>query len=225
MNAEVLVQKIEATTSPVRGVFYESTLKKARSLDRSQVQAFLSQWYAFSSFIPELLSLYAAKAENELERTNIVENLYSELGLDNGRVSHPQMLFDLIQQATGLPPDRCHSSQATGEFIENLRSSVNTQSPAYNAGLFRGLEHVAYDILDVLKEILVKSGNPHLVGHPYITIHEKIEAQHIDKTEENIAMHGRRREEVDAGFNYVMNQWETFWKSAYLQLIGLQKNA
>ncbi len=224
MNAEVLIQKI-TNVSPVRGAYYDSTLKKAKSLAPNQVQIFLSQWYAFSSFIPELLSMYAAKAENELERANIVENLYSELGLDNGRVSHPQMLYDLIKQSTGLPPDRYHSSQATSEFIESLRSSVNNQSPAYNAGLFRGLEHVAYDILDVLKEILVKSGNPHLVEHPYITIHEKIEAQHIDKTEENIAMHGRNREEVDAGFNFVMDQWENFWKSAYLQLMGSQKNA
>lgn len=89
----------------------------------------------------------------------------------------------------------------------------------FNSVVLLGLEHVAYDILSVLKEILIKSGYPQLVGHRYITLHEEIEAMHIKSIEENIFQYPNNQAEVSVGFQYVMNQWQGFWSCAYSTLV------
>lgn len=209
-----------AESCPVKSPEYHLTLARANQINPGSARVFLSQWYAFSASIPELLCACAMKAVSEAERANIVTNLYSELGLDSDGVSHPELLKDLIHQATGGLPDGEIVTQSTRAFLDRLRTAVLNGDPAFNAGALRALEAVAYSILDVLKEILVKSGNRALVGHAYITIHEEIEAVHIDNTEENISFHQGKEELVSHGYSVMMNEWRAFWSSAYDSLTG-----
>ena len=92
-------------------------------------------------------------------------------------------------------------------------------TPAFNSGVLLGLEYVAYDILGVLKKILIKAGCPHLVNHPYITVHEAIEAMHIESTEENADLYQDEQASVTAGFEHTMKLWAGFWASAYGMLV------
>lgn len=205
--------------SPVKNTAYFDSLSSASSLNPAKAREFLIQWYAFSCFIPKLLSLCAYKSESEPERMAVLENLYSELGKDhkNGQ-THPELLRDLIEKAYSLTPSAASASKTTKSFLSSLETKVLTSGSAYVCGLLQGLEHVAYDILDVLKEILTKTGNAELVNHPYIYIHEEIEKQHIANTEHCVNFHEDKPDQVKAGFNEIMVLWEAFWTDAYASL-------
>jgi hypothetical protein len=209
-----------AATSPVKNEIYESTLKSMKALGRAETHRFLSQWFAFSAVMPELLSICAIKATTESERANIITNLHSELGLDGDGISHPQLLKDLILKVTGVEPSGADITGETRAFIEGLRTALLMGSAAANAGILQALEAVAYDILDVLKEIVTKSGNADLAAHPYIVIHEELEAMHIENTDENVKMHGAARVASEAGYAQMMRAWEAFWAAAYRDLVG-----
>lgn len=207
------------TLCPVKGSMYRQTLAIATDIKKPAVARFLSQWYAFSSSVPELLCIAAMKASCEEERSNIVANLYSELGLDSDGTSHPELLKDLIEQATGEVPSGGLISQDTRLFLEHLRRLMLEGSSAYNAGVMLALEAVAYSILSVLREILEKSGNAALTLHPYIVIHEEVEAGHIDNTEENIALYKDQMVEINQGYADMTCRWLNFWNSAYETLV------
>lgn len=207
-----------APSCPVKSEVYLATLKPMKTLGPAETHRFLSQWYAFSAVMPELLSICAMKATSESERANIIENLHSELGLDGVGISHPDLLRDLIFKATGAEPNGAVVSEETRTFIEGLRMALLMGSAAVNAGILQALEAVAYNILDVLKEIVSKSGNAALTAHPYIVIHEEIEAMHIENTDENVKLHGAARASAEAGYMQMMRAWESFWASAYHDL-------
>lgn len=215
MTTDVLGSELK---SPVMGELYLKTLAGSGALSAQAVREFLSQWHGFSSFIPRFLCLAAYKAETEEERLNVLENLNSELGMDGGSTAHAEMLRDLIERATGNEPQSRDIKPSTAAFLETLEQTVLTNSAAFNSGVMAGLEHVAYDILSVLKEILSKCGRQELILHPYIVIHDEIEKIHIENTQENIGFHGNKKKEVDAGFKFIMRQWKIFWDSAYLLL-------
>lgn len=217
MNTSPVIS--EQIVSPVRGRAYNSTLGVLATISPDRARLFMAQWYAFSASIPAFLSLCAWRAGSELERRNIIINLHSELGLDGNEGTHPELLADLIVQATGEGPSLGDITDGTRAFILAMSDSVMRGSPAFNSGVLLGLEHVAYDILSVLKEILTKAGCPHLVGHRYITLHEEIEAMHIESTEENVSQYPDDQAAVSAGFEYVMSLWEGFWTSAYSTLV------
>lgn len=204
---------------PIKGRAYEATLDALATIERSNVATFLTQWFAFSTSVPVILCIAAEKASCELERKNIVTNLHSELGLDTDGPSHPALLSDLIEKATGTVPSPDFVSNGTHVFLKDLKNMMRDGSPAFNAGVMLALEAVAYDILSILKEILVKSGNNALVQHPYITIHEEVEADHIDNTEENIALHKDNVIDVNKGFTEMNALWRTFWSDAFLLLV------
>lgn len=211
---------LNAARCPVKSHLYEAILKPMATIGCQETHRFLSQWYAFSAVMPELLSICAMKAASESERANIIANLYSELGLDGDRTSHPEMLKDLIVSATGTAPSSVDIADETRSFIEGLRTALLMGNAAANAGILQALEAVAYNILDVLKEILVKSGNAALTTHPYIVIHEEIEARHIENTAENAKGHGAARASTDAGYAQMMRAWDSFWGAAYRTLAG-----
>ena len=149
------------------------------------------------------------KLKSEYEKTNIIINLHSELGLDvkEGK-SHPK-LSDLIVKATGKLPDEKVVSDTTKLFVGILLNTTMVNSSSFSQAFLLGLEQVAYDILNVLKEILKKSGNPNLMEHSYIVIHEQIEAMHIDNTEDNLA-HVSNYEEAVSGYKFVMSPMDYF---------------
>lgn len=207
-----------AASCPVKNEVYDTTLKPMKTLGRTETHRFLSQWYAFSAVMPELLSICAMKATSEPERANIITNLHSELGLDSDGTSHPELLKDLISKVTGTEPSGIDISDETRSFIEGLRMALLMGSAAVNAGILQALEAVAYNILDVLKEIVTKSGNAGLTAHPYIVIHEEIEAMHIENTSENVKLHGSARAASEAGYAQMMRAWEVFWGAAYRDL-------
>lgn len=207
-------------TCPVKSLGYERTLAKAGSISPVAARRFLSQWHAFSAAMPELLSVCAVRAGSDAERSNIVANLYSELGLDGDGVPHPELLKSMIEEATGAAPNPEDVTATTRRFVERLRAALFTGEPAFNAGVLLALEGVAYNILDVLKEILVKAGRPDVVRHPYITIHEAIEAHHIEHTEGNLELHMDRQDAVNAGYDLMMVAWSEFWADAYGLLVA-----
>lgn len=207
-----------AVTCPVKSEEYARMLKPRTWITQAKAYRFLSQWYAFSAVMPELLSICALKATTEGERANIITNLYSELGLDRDGCSHPELLKELILSATGTVPSSVDITDATRRFIESLRTALLMGTAASNAGILQALEAVAYNILDVLKEILAKSGNAHLCSHPYVKIHEEVEAQHIAKTTENVLQHGANRASIEAGYAQMMLAWQEFWNAAYCDL-------
>jgi hypothetical protein len=204
---------------PVKGLAYESTLGAATTIDRSNVATFMTQWYAFSANIPIILCVAAEKASCESERKNIVTNLHSELGLDTDGPSHPALLNDLIVKATGIVPTHNIVSRGTVVFLESLKKMLREGSPAQNAGIMLALEAVAYEIISILKEILAKSSNHALIQHPYITIHEEIEAEHINNTEQNISFHNDNMIEVNQGFIEMNMLWRSFWSNAFRTLV------
>ena len=208
--------------SPVKKKYYADIFQCKDKLSNHQVQFFAVQWYAFSSSITKLLALCAWKAETEEERANVVKNLYSELGLDvsNGK-THSELLKDLIENASNGELDTGQISPTTSTFISTINSAVLNRPPAFVAGFLLGLEHVAYDILEVLKGLLDKSGNGHLKEHPYIKIHEEVEAMHIDSTENTIDLYDDRRSEVEEGFVFIMKEWEQFWADAYIGMASV----
>lgn len=210
----------EAQSScPVKSTHYQRTLRAASSVNRNNVAAFMTQWYAFSATVPEILCVAAEKAATESERKNIVANLYSELGLDADGRSHPELLRDLIEKAAGCSPGPELVSVETRAFLSELKGLMHGGSSALNAGVMLALEAVAYNILEVLKEILVKSGNGDLASHPYITIHEEVEAKHIDNTQENIELHRANLSDVNLGYGEMNKLWASFWQGAYAQLV------
>lgn len=205
---------------PVKGLLYKSTLGSALSIDRPNVASFMTQWYAFSASVPEILCIAAEKASCEAERKNIVANLYSELGLDTDGPSHPALLSDLIEKATGFAPSPDLVSKETRAFLADLKDMMRNGSAALNAGVMLALEAVAYNILGVLNEILTKSDNRALTNHPYITIHEEVEATHIDNTEENIELHRANIADVIRGYSEMNRMWHSFWDAAFLALVA-----
>lgn len=206
--------------SPVTGKDYEASLGKMTRIDGDQAYSFFIQWHYFSKSVLNLLAVCAWKAETTEEKSNIVMNLHSELGLDipNGR-SHPDLLADLIVRATGKHPEAVEASSETKEFVNQILKQTAAESSSFSTGLLLGLEQVAFDILKVLQEVLTKSGNPELIKHPYITIHNEIEAQHIDCTEKNLSV-VRDIEQAKRGYDFSMKQWEYFWASSYKLIQG-----
>lgn len=204
---------------PVKSKRYEDTLHAASAVTRANAGSFMIQWYAFSATVPQILCVAAEKAASETERKNIVANLYSELGLDADGTSHPELLKDLIKKATGLTPTPELVSPKTRAFLSELQRLMREGGSALNAGVMLALEAVAYNILEVLKEILTKSGNHGLVTHPYITIHEEVEAMHIDNTQENIELHRCNLADVNRGYAEMNKLWALFWDGTYTSLV------
>lgn len=205
---------LKSAVSPVKGIPYLRSLASRNILTEDAAFLFFMQWYAFSEFMPDLLSELIVSAETELERISLVKNLYSELGIDTGTESHPKMLCSLITQAYG----RFEISavrMATEEFIDQIECQVRLGHSAYNAGLVLALEEVAYEILGVLKEVLAKSGQTQFLTHPYITVHEEVEADHIAHTREIIGQYEHRSSEVEHGYREMMNWWQKFWDHAF----------
>jgi len=204
---------------PVKGSIYRQTLGAATKLDKACVAKFMTQWYAFSSTIPEILCIAAMKASCEAERSNIVANLYSELGLDANGISHPELLKDLIVKATGQIPSYDLVTFETRDFLLQLKSMMLAGSSPYNAGVMLALEAVAFNILAVLKEILEKAGSRSMTAHPYITIHEEVEAAHIENTEQNIALYRDQIGEINNGYAAMLLKWQLFWNDAFSTLV------
>lgn len=205
---------------PVKGSIYNQTLAVAKKLDKPSVAKFMTQWYAFSSTVPEILCIAALKASCEAERSNIVANLYSELGLDADGTSHPELLKDLIEQATGQTPSRDLVTFETQDFLARLKKMMLAGSSPYNAGVMLALEAVAFNILAVLKEILEKGGSQSLTAHPYITIHEEVEASHIENTEQNIDLYKAQIGEINRGYADMLIKWQLFWNDAFTALVA-----
>ena len=205
--------------SPVKGLAYERYLARRLKIDKLDAARFFSQWFAFSSAIPEILSIAAMKAESHEERTNILANLFSEMGFDSDGQSHAELLKDLIAKATGHEPIRSLIEQETFDFLKRLKMRMLEGSAAFNAGLILELEAVAYDILDVLNEILQKCGRGDLTAHPYIVIHETIEANHIDCTERNKTLHAENENDIKRGEAAMKSEWKKFWNHAYTLLV------
>jgi hypothetical protein len=67
----------------------------------------------------------------------------------------------------------------------------------------------------------MKAGRPDLTTHPYIVIHDEIEAMHIENTSENVKLHGAARASTEAGYAQMMRAWDSFWRAAYRDLAGL----
>jgi hypothetical protein len=205
---------------PVKGSIYDKTLAVAIKIDKRSVAKFMTQWYAFSSTVPEILCIAAMKASCEAERANIVANLYSELGLDADGTSHPALLKDLIEQATGQTPSPDLVTIETRDFLVRLKDMMLAGSSPYNAGVMLAMEAVAYSILAVLKEILEKGGNLSLTAHPYITIHEEVEATHIENTEQNIELYKAQIGEINMGYAEMLCKWQLFWNDAFTTLVA-----
>jgi len=204
--------------SPVKGHIYQTTLKTINKLSQGQTYDFFNQWHHFSKAVLDLLAICAWRADSDKEKVNIIKNLYSELGLDvPGGKTHPQLLEELIIEATGKAPETKKVSATTENFVNQITKEASSRSSSFSIGLLLGLEQVAYDILEVIKEVLVKSDQPQLVKHPYITIHEEIEAQHIDCTEENLA-NATDRLEAKVGYDFVIEEWREFWGVIYQTL-------
>lgn len=223
MSMNLIAVPQMTSESPVKGDGYKKTLGKARTLSKMQAAAFFAQWYAFSSSIPEILSIAAMKASSDEERANILLNLFSEMGFDSDGKSHPELLKDLIDEATGISPSPDLVSNETRYFLTQVKAVMKSGTSAFNAGVMRSLESVAYEILEVLKEILSKCGSEGLVEHPYITIHELIEASHIESTERNMNLHFEDDEELRAGEFAMEVNWKYFWDNAYSNLVDLSE--
>ncbi len=205
---------------PVKGTMYRRSLLRRKIIQKPQAALFFAQWYAFSSSIPEILSIAAMKAASHEERTNILVNLFSEMGLDAGGVSHPDLLKDLIEKATGQSPNAALILEETDQFLYRLKAMMTEGSAAFNAGVMQSLEAVAYQILEVLCEILEKSGNGELQNHPYIVIHEEIEVRHIESTDCNVAMHASESDDIERGKTLMFDEWEIFWNHAFRLLVN-----
>jgi hypothetical protein len=214
-----MLNNLNYSPSPVKGLSYFKCLAAKSIVSEKSAIAFFMQWHAFSEFMPDLLSELIINSETEMERINLVKNLYSELGIDVGTESHPKMLKSLITEAYGYFNTSLVRVE-TEEFIDKIEMQVRKGNSAYNAGLVLALEEVAYEILSVIKEVLSKSSQAVFLKHPYITIHEEVESEHIAHTQEIINLYSNRGSEAEAGYQEMMRWWQVFWDHAFVCMEG-----
>lgn len=196
---------------------YLSWLGSLSTLDPESVVRFLCFWYPVSRHQPQILLHCAAAHPDRADRESIMRNYWEEDGLVNpGDDPHYDLLEKLIRKLGGRIAPDAEAEALIGRFHDTL----NRMTPAQASGVIAAVEHPALDISGYLHQMIGLCGASDLLrSDPYLTIHVRVEPDHI------IWSHGtalryleRGKEEVVHAFQRVMSFWEEYWSLAFSRL-------
>ena len=100
-------------------------------------------WHHFSALAPQVMSLAAAKVDNNLMRHYIVQIIFEELGKRNHRFIHPDLFLDTIE-SIGITTERrkeivsCHLSKIGLDELSQIMMEAKSNSEIL--GILLGLE-------------------------------------------------------------------------------------
>jgi hypothetical protein len=192
-------------------------LRRRSWLDPRDVIRFYCYWYPVSRRQPQLLLRCASAFPEQPDRACIMRNYWEEDGLvRDGDDPHYDLLKQLIRSLGGqLVPDAEAQS-----MVEKLSHSLENMTAAEASGVMAAIEHPALDISSYFHETASRSGfSKLLTTDPYLTIHVRVEPDHIVWTHQTALKFMRTdRDQVLRGYVRTMSFWSQFWPKAFTRL-------
>ena len=199
-------------------VFESSTPKTIR-----RAQTLAVTWNEFSSYMPKLLCLAAARLSSNEMRHYVIQTAYEELGMTDVNEIHPDMFFDSTRILGDLT-EVVKSFARDERFVEVIKflekSILNYQSDDEILGMLLGLELPAVENIETLLNSLGYNNEVYndFADHKFFKIHRTIEEFHIKRTVANFLRFCDTQTKKDrflAGFEDGILFWRNFWNYAH----------
>lgn len=186
-------------------------------------------WHHFSALGPQVMSLGAAKVDNNLIRHYIVQILFEELGTRNHRLIHPDLFLDTIE-SIGVRDLRRNEIVANHLFKMNFDFLISTMNEAKTnseiLGVLLGLEINANENIQTIFDALSYNNEIRRIIQetPFFKIHRIAEDEHIRIDVANFlrfCQNEQQKSDFIAGFDKSVLFWKNYW-NAMARVIDLE---
>jgi hypothetical protein len=178
-------------------------------------------WHHFSALAPQVMSLAAAKVDNNLIRHYIVQIIFEELGTRNHRVIHPDLFLDTIE-SIGISSER--RQVLVGRHLPKLGFNMLSQimdeakSNSEILGILLGLEIDANENIQTIFDALAYNDQTSIKIKvtPFFKIHHIAEDEHIRLNVANFLRFCQTESEKEKfflGFDKAVVFWNHYWNA------------
>ena len=178
-------------------------------------------WHHFSALAPQVMSLAAARVDNNLMRHYIVQIIFEELGTRNHRLIHPDLFLDAIE-SIGISSLR--RQELVARHLQklgfNLLSQVMDEAKSNSEilGVLLGLEIDANENIQTIFDALSfnDEATTKIKDTPFFKIHRIAEDEHIRLDVANFLRFCQTESEKEKfflGFDKAVNFWTHYWNA------------
>ncbi len=176
-------------------------------------------WHHFSALAPQIMSMAAAKVDNNLMRHYIVQIIFEELGTRDYRCIHSDLFLDALEMI-GVSYSarkilvRKHLTKLG--FFNLTQIMSEAKSNAEVLGILLGLEINANENIQTIFDSLAydQKSEELLKATPFFKIHRIAEDEHIRLDVANFLRFCKTDHEKDEfikGFDLAVGFWRIYW--------------
>ncbi len=154
--------------------------KEVVQLGINDAVKFLQQWSYLSSQVTRLHGAALARIRIPDIQYLLAEIAYGECGLGNKDKIHSKLMIDLINQSPFADSITQGLNTSFVQLFEQTVSELSQMSQDEAIGFIVGLEAPAYQILELLRQALVRVGISEIsvLTSEYFIIHNDLEKEH-----------------------------------------------